>query len=111
MAPHAIYESPVDAHANISQLKSKVVTSHVELEVEPKPPTADDYMYDFKYNHALPTSDVLGTEVPDDCNAQHEAERSVARLSQVMAAGDASGFTEMFLDYGECNGVSIASVD
>lgn len=106
MAPHAIYETPVDTHVYPTDIKAKVVAHHVELDVAPEvagdaPPVADDFMYDFKYNHPLPTSDVLGIEVPSDCDAQHEAEAIVAELSRVMGDGDAEAFTSMFLEYGE----------
>ncbi|CAG9972548.1 unnamed protein product [Clonostachys byssicola] len=77
--------------------KSEVTVTHHEI---PKPPVADDFMYDFKYNHALPTTDVLGIEVPSDCNAQVEAEGIVRNLSKAMGAGDAQAFTDMFLEYG-----------
>ncbi|CAH0022328.1 unnamed protein product [Clonostachys rhizophaga] len=64
------------------------------------PPVADDYMYDFKYNHALPTSDVLGLEIPADCDAHKEAKAIVDQLAEVMGKGDAQGFANMFLEYG-----------
>jgi hypothetical protein len=100
MAPHAIYESPIYDNVDSANIKAKVVTNEVELEVTPTPPVADDFMYDFKFNHALPTSDVLGIEVPFDCNAQKEAEAIVAQLSSVLGDGDAQAFTSMFLEYG-----------
>ncbi|CAH0051909.1 unnamed protein product [Clonostachys solani] len=65
-----------------------------------KPPVADDYMYDFKYNHALPTSDVLGLEIPADCDAHKEAQAIVDQLAEVMGKGDAQGFANLFLEYG-----------
>ncbi|CAI6088274.1 unnamed protein product [Clonostachys chloroleuca] len=65
-----------------------------------KPPVADNYMYDFKYNHALPTSDVLGLEIPADCDAHKEAKAIIDQLAEVMGKGDAQGFANMFLDYG-----------
>ncbi|XRM48097.1 hypothetical protein ABZX51_011038 [Aspergillus tubingensis] len=85
--------------ANMTDIKAKAVVK--ELECHPsKPPVDDNFMYDFKYNHVLPSSDVLGIEVPTDCDAQREAEDIVARLSQTMGAGDAQAFAEMFLPYG-----------
>ncbi|PYH78986.1 putative flavo protein [Aspergillus uvarum CBS 121591] len=63
-------------------------------------PVADDFMYDFKYNHCLPTTDVLGVTIPDDCDARKEAEAIVARLSTAMSEGDAQTFAGLFLDYG-----------
>ncbi|EPE06817.1 flavin-containing monooxygenase [Ophiostoma piceae UAMH 11346] len=67
---------------------------------EPNPPVADDYMYDFKYNHELPTTDVLGIDIPADANPQKEAEGIVADLAKVLGSGDANGFADLFLDYG-----------
>lgn len=106
MAPHAIHESGTDNKVDIRDvdlpdLKAKVMVDHVELEASPRPPVADDYMYDFKYNHALPTSDVLGLEIPADCDAQKEAQAIVTRLSEVLGRGDAQGFTDLFLEYGQ----------
>jgi hypothetical protein len=100
MAPHAIYESPIDNSIDVANIKAKVVANEVELEVTPTPPVADDFMYDFKFNHALPTSDVLGIEVPSDCDAQKEAEAIITQLSRTMGDGDAEAFTSMFLEYG-----------
>lgn len=73
--------------------------NHVIEPVEKKP-VADDFMYDFKYNHALPTIDVLGINIPEDTDAQKEAEGIVSRLADVLGRGDAEGFTSMFLEYG-----------
>ncbi|KAH9219569.1 flavin-containing monooxygenase [Leptodontidium sp. 2 PMI_412] len=86
--------------ASREDVKSKIIVDHVEIEVAPKPPVADDFMYDFKYNHALPTTDVLGVEIPSDCDAQKEASSIVTLLSKVMGEGDAQGFTDLFLEYG-----------
>uniref|UniRef100_A0A8H7NB44 FAD/NAD(P)-binding domain-containing protein n=1 Tax=Bionectria ochroleuca TaxID=29856 RepID=A0A8H7NB44_BIOOC len=77
--------------------KSEVTVTHHEI---PKPPVADDFMYDFKYNHALPTTDALGIEIPSDCNAQVEAEGILKKLSSAMGTGDAQAFTDLFLEYG-----------
>ncbi|KAK9326879.1 hypothetical protein V1520DRAFT_94458 [Lipomyces starkeyi] len=99
MTPIAVQEA-VANNVDIADLKAKVVVDHVEVEATPKPPVADDFMYDFKYNHTLPTSDVLGVEIPADCDAQKEAEGIVADLSEVMGQGDAQAFADMFLDYG-----------
>ncbi|KAM0261466.1 hypothetical protein ACHAPA_009786 [Fusarium lateritium] len=77
--------------------KSKtVVLDHDNV---PKP-VADDFMYDFKFNHCLPTTDILGLDIPTDCNAQKEAEDIVARLSEVTAKADAHAFSDLFLEYG-----------
>ncbi|CAI7654862.1 unnamed protein product [Penicillium glandicola] len=72
------------------------VFSHDQV---PKP-VADDFMYDFKYNHKLPTTDILGVEIPNDCNAQKEAEGIIARLSTATSEEDAQAFAGLFLDYG-----------
>lgn len=64
-------------------------------------PVADDFMYDFKYNHSLPTTDILGVKIPANCDAQKEAEGIVARLSTATSEEDAQAFAALFLDYGE----------
>ncbi|OJJ56530.1 hypothetical protein ASPSYDRAFT_155937 [Aspergillus sydowii CBS 593.65] len=92
MAPH-IQDGPV----LIPVPKGKgAVFDHDNV---PKP-VADDFMYDFKYNHSLPTTDVLGVDIPADCDAQKEAEGIVARLSTATSEGDAQAFAALFLDYG-----------
>jgi hypothetical protein len=97
MAPY-IQES---ADANPSS-KGSLQSESVGLKHDQVPkPVADDFMYDFKYNHSLPTTDILGVEIPIDCDAQKEAEGIVARLSTATSEGDAQAFTELFLDYGE----------
>lgn len=102
MAPTAIFTEPLsDSTAvNIADLKAKAVDGHVEVEVAP-PPVADNFMYDFKYNHALPTIDVLGRDIAADCDAEGAAKDILATLEQALTAGDAVKFTEMFLDYGQ----------
>lgn len=100
MAITSVLKSAVDGFVG-ADLKSKVIFNHVEIDAAPKLPVADDFMYDFKYNHALPTSDVLGVKIPDDCDAQKEAASIVALLSKVMENADAQGLTDMFLEYGE----------
>ena len=103
MAPHATYdESPV-TDVNIPRdIKAKVVVKNVELQVDPPKPVADDFMYDFKYNHALPTKDVLGVEVPADCDAQKAAESINAQLESILSIGNAEEFANLFLEYGTC---------
>lgn len=64
-------------------------------------PVADDFMYDFKYNHDLPTADVLGVEVPTDCDAQREAENIMASLSKATSKEDPVAFTDLFFDHGK----------
>ncbi|GLA08390.1 hypothetical protein AnigIFM60653_009921 [Aspergillus niger] len=44
-------------------------------------PVADDFMYDFKYNHSLPTTTMLGVKIPINCDIQKEAEGIITRLS------------------------------
>jgi hypothetical protein len=97
MAPF-VYEAADDNGVDIANIKPKSTISHVDSS---NLPVADDFMYDFKYNHPLPTSDVLGIEIPTDCNAQREAEGIMAGLSDAMGKGDARAFADMFLDYGE----------
>jgi hypothetical protein len=82
----------------LPEIKSDIVIGKNEV---PKPPVADDFMYDFKYNHPLPTTELLGTEIPADCDAQAEAEGIVGKLSSAMGQRDADAFTDLFLDYGE----------
>ena len=103
MAPHATEDLSVDSRFDISDLKAKVVVKDVELEAEPivPPPVADNFMYDFKYNHTLPTSDVLGISIPHNCDAQKEADSIVSSLSTAMSEGDAESFANLFLDYGK----------
>ncbi|GAT26300.1 flavin-containing monooxygenase [Aspergillus luchuensis] len=95
-----MHDSVLDSSkANMTDIKAEAVVKELQCH-SPKPPVDDNFMYDFKYNHALPSSDILGIEVPTDCDAQREAEDIVARLSQTMGAGDAQAFAEMFLPYG-----------
>lgn len=93
-------DSVVNDNVDSGPVKAKVGDANVKLGAREPPPVADDFMYDFKYNHALPTSDVLGIEIPADCDAQKEAAGIIASLSEVMGKGDAQGFADMFLDYG-----------
>ncbi|GLA32184.1 hypothetical protein AnigIFM63326_011323 [Aspergillus niger] len=94
-----MHDSVLDSNkANMTGFKAEVVVKKLECP-SPKPPVDDNFMYDFKYNHVLPTSDVLGIETPMDCDAQREAEDIAARLSQAMGARDAQTFAEMFLPY------------
>lgn len=102
MAPYInAHESAIDNDVDINRLKAQVGISEVEVESTAKPPVPDDYLYDFKYNHPLPTSDVLGIEISNDCDAQKEAESIMACLSDAMGKGDAQGFADMFLEHGE----------
>ena len=102
MAPTAIHASDIVDIPSAKGLQSKIVNGHIELEKEaPPPPVADNFMYDFKYNHGLPTIDALGTDIPGATDPQAEADNLVRRLEQVLGQGDAAGFAEMFLDYGQ----------
>ncbi|KAJ4294208.1 hypothetical protein N0V90_007898 [Kalmusia sp. IMI 367209] len=100
MAPIAVHESVIDHKVDMADLKAKVIVNDIELETTPKAPLPDDFMYDFKYNHPLPTSTILGIDVPAHCDARQEAESIVAGISEVMGKGDARRFTEMFWEYG-----------
>lgn len=97
MAPSVV--DPVhDTVIPLANPKSKtVVLDHDNV---PKP-VADNFMYDFKFNHRLPTTDVLGLDIPTNCNAQNEAEGIVARLSEATAKADAHAFSDLFLEYGK----------
>lgn len=103
MAPIAIHEIEQNLDkVDLADLKAKAQAKVIELQAPShKPAVADDFMYDFKYNHALPTTDVLGIDIPEDCDAQKEAGLIVDRLSQAMSTGDANAFAGLFLDYGE----------
>lgn len=88
--------------ADIHDLKAKTVVSQVELEVTPKPPVADNFMYDFQYNHDLPTIGRFGVvDIPATYDATEEATGIMSRLSEVMSNGDAPGFADLFLDFGK----------
>ena len=90
--------------ADITALNAKAASKRAEIEstVE-RPPVSDDYMYDFKFNHHLPTTDVLGTQIPENCDAQAEAEGIVKRLSDALGTGNAEAFADIFLEYGTIN--------
>jgi hypothetical protein len=99
MSPIAITPPPVYGEVDYADLKTKVVAKTVEIEPTPVV-VKDDFMYDFKYNHGLPTSDVLGVSVPHDLDARKEAESIVSKLSEVMGKCDAAGFTNLFWEFG-----------
>jgi len=101
MAPTATALPESFGQVNLADLKAKVVSGHVELEEDHKPPVADNFMYDFKYNHALPTIDALGIDIREDIDAQAEADSLMQSLERVLGQGDAAGFAGMFLDYGK----------
>jgi hypothetical protein len=52
-----VNEYGVNRKVDVTDVKPQVVVRHLE---EPKPPVADNHMYDFKYNHRLPNLDILG---------------------------------------------------
>ncbi|WVW81123.1 hypothetical protein I302_103114 [Kwoniella bestiolae CBS 10118] len=84
----------------VADLKAKVVEGHVEVERSPKLPLADNYMYDFKYNHSLPTIQYLGQDIAQDINPLKEAENIVAQLTDILGKGDGAAFADLFLEYG-----------
>lgn len=98
MAPSVVIDPIRDTVVPLANAKSKtVVLDHDNV----AKPVADDFMYDFKYNHPLPTIDVLGVDIPADCDAQKEAESIVTRLSEATANADASAFADLFLEHGK----------
>ncbi|CAK7233182.1 hypothetical protein SEUCBS140593_008517 [Sporothrix eucalyptigena] len=98
MAPSTILDEPVAVPVVTKTVDQ--ATAKKQYSIEPNPPVADDYLYAFKYNHELPTVDVLGVDIPADINPQKEAEGIVAKLTKVLGSGDADGFTDLFLEYG-----------
>ena len=100
MAPHAIDDFTVDnaypTSAPDVDLKAKIVNKTVEVEAQPAPPVADNFMYDFAFNAPLPTSKVLGVEVPEDCDTQTAAEELVDHFSAALGSGDAEAFADLF---------------
>jgi hypothetical protein len=97
MPPTAIIEtqSPADV---VADLNTKVASAEEEKTALPALP--DNYMYDFKYNHALPTIETLGCDIAADADATKEAEAITARLAEILSQGDMAAFTDLFLDYG-----------
>lgn len=88
--------------AELAAFKAKVAANETAMNGSAHPPpVADDYMYDFKYNHHLPTTDTLGVAFPSKCDAQAEADGIAKRLSDALGAGNADAFVEMFLEYGK----------
>lgn len=96
MVPHVV-DPAADNVAPLANPKSKTIL--LDHDSVPKP-VADDFMYDFKYNHHLPTTDILGVDIPKDCDARKAAEGLVAQLSEATSAGNAQAFADLFLDYG-----------
>lgn len=113
MAPTAVFETPSHAvKAQIDDLKAqagsktlngleaKVVDGKVQVQHSPSP-LADDYMYDFQYNHGLPTHDALGVSIAEDVDAPEVAQNLVAQLSDILGNGRAQEFADLFLEYGQ----------
>lgn len=102
MPPTAVVDTTAPADV-IADLKAKVNGTTSE---QSKGTLADNYMYDFQYNHSLPTIDALGTKIGDDVDATKVAEELTASLSKALGAGDAQAFTSLFLEYGESGRVN-----
>jgi len=110
MSPIALDKNkPEDAIADpIADLKAMAAR-------EPLPqypdPVAPDFMYDFKYNHPLPTHGAEGIEAPKDTDATSVATETVEKLGKVLTAGDAEGFANLFMEHGECSSTRSARKD
>jgi len=100
MAPTAVRDAAPFV-TDVADLKAKIVDNHVEIDKTPVPPVADNFMYDFKYNHSLPTIDALGTDVPADTDAAKVAEQLGAVVSSAWENNSAEDFAELFLEYGQ----------
>ncbi|KAJ5776322.1 uncharacterized protein N7511_001333 [Penicillium nucicola] len=101
MAPFLQAATEAVGAGTVPVSKAGVQSPSVTLDHDNVPkPVADDFMYDFKYNHKLPTTDILGVGIPNDCNAQKQAEEIMARLSKATLEADAQAFAGLFLDYG-----------
>lgn len=102
MAPIAVEAlSPLKDQHETASPKTRMNIKHEEHDVHSfRPPVADDFMYDFKYNHPLPTTNDVAIAIPQDCDAQKEANGIVARLAETLDNADAEAFTEMFLEHG-----------
>lgn len=113
MAPTAVFDSPTHAVSaqiadlkaqaaskNLNGLEAKVVDGKVKVQHSPSP-LADDYMYDFQYNHSLPTHDALGVAIADEVDATKVAEDLVAQLSDVLGNGKAKEFADLFIEHGQ----------
>lgn len=97
MAPFVQDAAGADVGPQTRIQSKKVTLNHDQVQK----PVADDFMYDFKYNHSLPTTDVLGIDIPADCDAQKEAETIITNLSKATAEENAQAFAELFLDHGK----------
>jgi hypothetical protein len=97
MAPYIQESSGADSVSQTALQSENAMLNHGQV----RKPVADNFMYDFKYNHSLPTTSALGINIPTDCDAQREAEGILASLASATSAGDAQAFAALFLDYGE----------
>lgn len=97
MAPFVQESTVIDSIPKAKSQPERVALDHDNVQK----PVADDFMYDFKYNHGLPTTDILGIEIPTDCDAQKEASDIVTSLSKATTEEDAQAFAGLFLDYGQ----------
>lgn len=100
MPSTTVQPATIPSDVDIAELKAKQVNGHIELEQTVAPPVDDNYMYDFRYNHSLPTIDSLGIEPPQDVDVEQVAGELASQLSDIWSAGDADAFAGMFLDYG-----------
>ncbi|KAK5688070.1 hypothetical protein LTS10_000048 [Elasticomyces elasticus] len=103
MAPSAIeYVKNHDHGTSIAALKLKQQELLNGASPHPRepPPVADNYMYDFRYNHPLPTFDKTGIEPPQDCDVAKEAQAVIQRLSEALENCDAEAFADLFIEHG-----------
>lgn len=96
MPPTAVVDTTAPADL-IADLKAKVSGASDQ----PKAALADNYMYDFQYNHELPTTEALKTKIAEDVDATKVAEELTATLTKVLGDGDAAAFAGLFIDSGE----------
>lgn len=97
MSPIAIPETQA---VELPDIKTKVVNHEVEVEITTKPPVDDNYMYDFRYNHALPTIDEFHHDIPTDIDADRTAQDFLDKLEIALGAEDAVAFADLFLEHG-----------
>ncbi|WVW85907.1 hypothetical protein I302_107945 [Kwoniella bestiolae CBS 10118] len=103
MAPIAIHHQPAADHSNAADLKSKALVNNGNgtrpLPVYPDA-VAADYMYKFKYNHPLPTHGAEGRKISESTDPKSVAQEMASKLSQALAASDATQFTDLFMEHG-----------
>ncbi|KAG8623259.1 hypothetical protein KVT40_008235 [Elsinoe batatas] len=103
VAPSYVRDLAAHGHAadpGVQDLKAKVVVNTVHVEEDAPKPVADDFMYDFKYSHPLPTPERLGVAVPEGCDAQSAAESLIKQLADATKTPDPSAFGNLFLECG-----------